>query len=224
MKVGEYEIDNIYNEDCYQAFSKIPDKSIDCIYVDVPYLYTSGGAGNTDIAVRLAKNRMSLYGASEDEYDYNKKPAENLRIAMKQVRANSELLRANIANGFDYKTFIKEAFRIMKKANMFIWCSLRQINDIMNELKLYCDSTPQIFVWCKTNPTPAINNNWLSDIEYCIYIRDKGVNLNSIYEYSSKYYVSSANVEDKKLFGHPTIKPKELVKRHLLNTTSRGGG
>ena len=39
---------NIYNVDCYKAIKELPNKSIDCIYVDIPYLYdkvsfTSGG-------------------------------------------------------------------------------------------------------------------------------------------------------------------------------------
>ena len=43
--------------------------------------------------------------------------------------------------------------------------------------------------------------------------------LNDGYELKSKYYVSSLNQKDKDLFNHPTIKPLELVKRHLLHTT-----
>lgn len=38
-----YEVNNIYNADSYKAIAKIPSKSIDCIYTDIPYLYTNGG-------------------------------------------------------------------------------------------------------------------------------------------------------------------------------------
>lgn len=42
MKLGRFELDNIYNEDCYKAIKDIPDKSIDCIYTDPPYEFHSG--------------------------------------------------------------------------------------------------------------------------------------------------------------------------------------
>jgi DNA modification methylase len=35
----------IYNEDCYEGIKKIPDKSIDLVYIDPPYLYQMGGKG-----------------------------------------------------------------------------------------------------------------------------------------------------------------------------------
>ena len=57
MKVGEYEIDNIYNEDCYKAFEKIPDKSIDLIVTDPPYMVETQGAG--------------FFGKKSDEYSMN---------------------------------------------------------------------------------------------------------------------------------------------------------
>lgn len=48
MKIGEYELNNIYNEDCYEAIKKIPDKSIDLIVTDPPYPTTArGSAGNS---------------------------------------------------------------------------------------------------------------------------------------------------------------------------------
>ena len=46
MNIGKYEVDKIYNEDCYKAIKEIPDKSVDCIYVDIPYLYDSGWGGD----------------------------------------------------------------------------------------------------------------------------------------------------------------------------------
>jgi DNA modification methylase len=45
MKLGKYEIDKIYNEDCYQAIKNIPDKSIDLVYVDIPYEVVVSGGG-----------------------------------------------------------------------------------------------------------------------------------------------------------------------------------
>jgi len=78
-------------------------------------------------------------------------------------------------------------------------------------------------VWCKTNPTPATNNVWLPDIEYCLLFKEKGTpRLNDGYHLKSKYYVSPINVKDKKLYGHPTIKPLPLVERHILHSTKPG--
>lgn len=65
MKLGNYELDNIYNEDCYEAIKKIPDKSIDLIYTDIPYLIGSGGKEEkkTQLAQRI-KNH--IYGTLSD--------------------------------------------------------------------------------------------------------------------------------------------------------------
>lgn len=37
-----------------------------------------------------------------------------------------------------------------------------------------------------------------------------------------KYYISSLNVKDKKIYQHPTIKPLDLVKKHILHSTNEG--
>ena len=62
------------------------------------------------------------------------------------------------------------------------------------------------------------SGNWLPDIEYCLYF-NRGTKLNDGYELKSKWYISAINKKDKDLFKHPTIKPLELVKRHILHTT-----
>lgn len=203
-------INTIQFGDCYDLLRKIPDNSIDCIYVDVPYLYHMGGGGNSELAQRTMKKRLELRGIKEFS-------AENLRIAKNKINSSNDF--QDLSSGFDYKKFIKEAFRIMKKTNIFIWCSPMQILDIMNELSKYSDKTITILAWCKTNPIPTTNNLWLSDIEYCLYLREEGIKLNDGYELKSKWFVSPINKTDKDLYGHPTIKPLELVKRHLLHVT-----
>jgi len=184
--LGKYEINQIYNEDSYKAIKNIPDKSVDCIYTDIPYLIVSGGAGKSDLSKRIKK-------------------------------VNDEYLK-NINNGIDYSIF-DDFVRISKKINIFIWCSKMQILDIMNYFATRENVNYEILIWCKTNPTPSTNNTWLPNVEYCLYFREKGVKLNDGYNLKSKYYVSPINTYDKKIFDHPTIKPLECVKNHLLHAT-----
>ena len=89
----------IYLGDAYKLIKKIPDKSVDCIYVDVPYLIESGGGGSSPLAQRI------------------------INIQHKDI--------AKIRDGIDYNIF-NEFRRVMKKVNMFIWCSKLQIMDILN--------------------------------------------------------------------------------------------
>lgn len=215
-------INNVILGDCYEVIKNIPDKSVDCIYVDVPYLYKTGGAGTSEIAKRATKTKIELMGYSKF-YDENLTPAENLnkieRINDSKKKNREQLINCNISNGFDYKKFIDEAFRIMKAPNMFIWCSPLQIKDILDYVCEYTSLPPTILVWCKSNPIPTGNNTWLSDVEYCIYVRDRGVRLNDGYELKSKWYLSPINTVDKEKFKHPTIKPLNLVERHIKHAT-----
>lgn len=214
MELGRFETNKIYNEDCFKAIKELPDKSVDCIYADVPYLMSSGGCGKKEIGKRMSKSKIELMGI-DYQYDDNLSATENLRKA-KELISDKD---SNLIEGFDYEKFIYESFRVMRKCNLFIWCSVMQINNIMNEIKKYTKSNINLLVWCKTNPSPMCNNLWLSDLEYCLYVRDEGVVLNDGYELKSKWYVSPINKGDKDLYEHPTIKPLDLVERHLLHST-----
>ena len=186
MKLGKFEINNIYQEDSYKAIKDIPDKSVDCIYTDVPYLYQKGGGSSSLLGQRMKNMRESL---------------------------------KNISDGFEH-SILDEFIRISKKVNIFIWCSKAQILDIMNFFEPY-DLNFELSVWTKNNPVPK-NNSWLSDIEYCLVFREKNHQLNEGYHLKSKFYNSSLNKKDKDLFNHPTIKPLDLVKRHLEHATNGG--
>ncbi|MGN0960579.1 MAG: DNA methyltransferase [Christensenellales bacterium] len=186
MKLGQFELDNVYCLDSYKAIKDIPDKSIDCIYVDIPYLFDEGGSGNSRIALQVKKTR-------------------------------DELKSNNIYNGIDYSIFY-DFVRVLKKINCFIWCSKEQIYPILDWWMKNTNCTYQILCWCKTNAVPMCNGNWLSDIEYCLYF-NRGTKLNDGIEHKSKWFISPINVKDKMKFKHPTIKPLQFVKRHLLHTT-----
>lgn len=76
-----------------------------------------------------------------------------------------------------------------------------------------------ILTWHKTNPLPTMNNTYANDTEYCIMAREKGTKLYGTFETKRKYYVSSINNEDKKYFKHPTIKPIEIIKNLIINSS-----
>ena len=177
------EVNKIHLGDSYELIKQIPDKSIDCIYTDIPYLYQKGGQCVTLFGQRMVNQRIAL---------------------------------ADISDGIDFK-ILDDFIRIMKRINIFIWCSKAQILEIMNYFDKF-KVNYEILVWVKNNPAPK-NNSWLSDIEYCLFFREKNYALNDGYEFKSKWYQSSLNVDDKNEFDHPTIKPLDLVKRHLLHTT-----
>ena len=185
----KYKLNNIYNVDSYKAIKEIPDKSIDCIYTDVPYLYIGGGGGSSELSQSINKN-------------------------------SSELTKANIVAGFEY-SILDDFVRVMKKVNIIIWFSKLQMQHILNyflnlkDKEIYFEP----LVWKKTNPIPATNNVWLRDLEYAFHFREKGVKLNDGYEIKNKGYVSPLNKKDKDLYDHPTIKPLEFVKNHILHIT-----
>ena len=143
----------------------------------------------------------------------------NSPISKRKMQNKLEI--SDISNGIDYSIF-DEFVRVSKGLNLFIWCSRLQLHEIMNYFIVQNDYLWDLLVWNKTNPIPS-NSTWLSDVEYCLYFREKGFCVGADdYEYKSKWFVSSINQKDKAEYDHPTIKPLELVKRHLQNVTKEG--
>lgn len=83
--------------DSYKLIKELPDKSVDCIYTDIPYLYANGGQGHSEMCVRTARKKEEL---------------------------------KDISKGIDY-SILDEFKRVLKKVNIFIWCSKMQLLDIM---------------------------------------------------------------------------------------------
>ncbi|MBQ1293283.1 MAG: site-specific DNA-methyltransferase [Clostridiales bacterium] len=109
----------------------------------------------------------------------------------------------------------------MKAINIYIWCNknqLRQYIDYFEDMGCNID----LLTWHKTNPVPTCNNKYLSDTEYCVFAREEGVKVYGSYETKHKFYVSSLNTADKDKYGHPTIKPLNIIKNLIINS-SRGG-
>lgn len=179
----------LLNGDCYKLIKDIPDKSIDLVYIDIPYdiSYSGGGCMHDKI-------NQALYDVMQDN--------------------------GTLTNGIDY-SILDDLTRIMKHIYIYIWCSKSQVYDLFKYfINKGCNY--QILFWGKTNPIPFGANNFLADKEICLCFYDKGVSFNEGWEHKNTFYISQINMSDKKLFKHPTIKPLDFVKQHIINSTNEG--
>lgn len=209
-------VNKIIKGNCYELIKNIPDKSIDLIVTDPPYEYTTGGCG---------KNQTGEYKAlfdrkNKNRADLKKFTDKGLNDGQVRVWADKEKPRnelKHISSGFNYE-LLEELDRIMKKINIYIWCSKHQVEPLLKHY-LDKDCNIEILTWHKTNPLPTMNNTYANDTEYCIFAREKGVNLYGDYETKRKYYVTSINKEDKELYNRPTIKPLNIIKNLIINSS-----
>jgi len=128
---------------------------------------------------------------------------------------------ATLSNGIDLN-ILDELVRVMKKINIYIFCNKEQILEYLlyfvKQKKCYFD----LLVWHKLNPIPTCNNKYLSDTEYILFFREKGVKLYGNYKSKSKYFITEKNVKDKKLYKHPTIKPLPIIQTLIFNSSLEG--
>lgn len=116
---------------------------------------------------------------------------------------------------------LNELVRVMKKINIYLWCNktqLRQYIDFFEDL----GCSTELLTWHKTNPVPTCNNKYLSDTEYLLFFREKGVKVFGSYSTKKKYYVTPTNKNDKKLYSHPTIKPLDIIENITVNSSEMG--
>lgn len=84
MELGRFELDDIYNEDCYKAIKDIPDKSIDLIVTDPPYMFSTGGKMTGIFKDRGTRHFDALENSNLTlNYNYNELLPQFIRILKK---------------------------------------------------------------------------------------------------------------------------------------------
>lgn len=165
-------------------------------------------------------NETDVTPARQRYLDYVREHGKDRESERSRVIANSDDNRENtrfISKGITNE-ILTELVRVMKKINIYIWCSKAQLRQLLNFFgDLGCNL--DLLTWHKTNPIPTCNNTYLSDTEYCVFARDGGVKLYGSVETKKKYYVTSINTADKELYKHPTIKPLNIIKNLIINSS-----
>lgn len=183
----------LLNRDCIEGMKAIADNSIDLIVTDPPYdIGSISGGGSVNTVKKLNKSLQ-------------------------------DLRKADLIKGYDIVAFGEEALRIMNEINIYFWCNKKQIPVYFDFYVNKHKCTFDILAWHKTNALPTYSNKYLSDTEYLLYFRKgKGKCFPESYEDAKTYYVAPINHKDKKLWGHPTIKPLDITEKIIRNSTRKG--
>lgn len=106
---------------------------------------------------------------------------------------------------------------------MYAFCNKSQIPQYINFAESH-GCTWDILSWHKTNPVPTCCNKYLSDTEYIVFVRGKGAKVWGNYSTKKKWWTTSVNRTDRELYGHPTVKPLEIVRTLIGNHIDPTGG
>lgn len=147
------------------------------------------------------------------------------RSSERNVKKNLgyEIAESDCDKGIDNE-MLDQWCRVMKKINIFIWCNKLQLMQYMHYFIEEKKCNFEILIWAKNNPIPLCNGTFLHDKEYCLYFWETGakVNLNT-YKNGKTVFFSSLNQKDKAKYGHPTIKPLEIIEKLVEIGSERGG-
>lgn len=120
------------------------------------------------------------------------------------------------ANGFDYESIFSMFKQICKIPNYIIFCSNQQLGDFKYFFEHSENLTVETLIWKKTNPMPIANNHHLSDVEYILYVKDKGTYFNKDLPMKMKSKVAEFPIVASSHKMHPTQKPLKLIEQYVL--------
>ena len=188
------EVDHIYNHDCIEGMRMLPDACVELCIADPPYAFKDVRGGG-------AFGSMSEDGRKGRAY-------------------HAELLP--MSHGFTVD-WLEEACRLCKIPNLYVFCSKDQVLQLLRYAEARRLNT-DILAWHKPNPVPTCSNKYLSDTEYIVFMRGKGAKVYGTYETKRKFWVQQVNAADKRLYGHPTVKPLNIIRQLIVNSSQVGGG
>ena len=185
------ETDTVYCEDCLSGLKALPDKCVDLVVTDPPYLIENTKAGGKS---KLAKSIQNM---------------------------NNQIQDSNLTAGFN-AAILDEIVRVMKNINIYIWCNHKQIPMYIDYFVKGLGCAFDILIWNKTNAMPLFNNKYLTDKEYCLYFRKSGYCNPENYTEAKTVFYQPINAKDKKQYGHPTIKPLNIIETLIRNSSKKG--
>ena len=127
----------------------------------------------------------------------------------------------DIKDGFRTE-ILDELCRVMKRINIYLFCSQKQIIPLTDYFVTKRGCNWNLLSWHKDNPVPACGNKYLTDTEYLLFFRQKGVKLYGNFDTKRTWFNTPLNQSDKEKWGHPTIKPLNIMRTLVFNSSKEG--
>lgn len=198
---SSYKLNNIYNVDCFELFSKIKDNTVDLVFADPPY-----NLSKSDMSLNFVKTGGKLLSTNKGEWDH---------------------FSSDAFEDFNHR-WLAESFRILKPTGA-IWVSgtyhnIYQIGFLMKKLKYELLNE---IIWYKVDATPNLScTRFVADHENFIWARKGKGNtfhyremkeLNGGTQMRSTW-MSPKRLDDLRI--HPTQKPCWILERIIRATTN----
>jgi len=143
----------IYLGDAYELIKKIPDNSIDLVYIDPPYLYEKGGNGLSELSQRIISKNKEVLGIS-DGFDYV--ILDELVRVMKKINIYVWHSKAQMLPLLNYFEGEKKCWK-----DIITWCKTNPVPATNN---IYLQDTEQCFFFreqgVKLNPGYDLKSRW----------------------------------------------------------------
>lgn len=180
-----------YLADCLELMATMQDNSVDFILSDIPY-----------------------------ELDLNGGGAHGDFCTRKQIQSRKNSSLYFVSQGIDYDKIFSEFERICKYVNICVFCSNKQVGRIMTwwESRGYVAT---LLVWDKPNPIPLGNGCYINNLEFIVYVREKGATYNSLgYKMQMKSFHNQPPAAANRI--HETEKPIDLLQHLMLLHSNEG--
>lgn len=126
----------------------------------------------------------------------------------------------NLSRSYDIETFATLVDKMQKgNINIYFFCNKLQIPQYFDEYVNKRKCKFDILSWHKTNAMPTFKGKYLTDTEYILYFRNHGGCDPQSYEDAKTFFLQDINIKDKSKWVHPTIKPLNIVRTLIRNSS-----
>lgn len=143
------------------------------------------------------------------------------QLGLSVQRSQQELVDCKITDGIS-NDMLNLMWDVVKKPNFYFFCNRAQIQQYLDFFVTRNKCKWEMLIWHKTNVPPLYHNTYLCDKEYILHFRKGTICNPATYEKAKTVFTSGTNVKDKKLHGHPTVKPLNIVSTLIENSSAVG--
>ena len=180
--------------DALRLIKEMPDRCVDLIITDPPYLIEG-----------LSKRRAGIR-----------------RWNKSACRVIDDIIDSGIEKGFD-AAILPELVRVMKRINIYIFCNKAQIPGYLKFFVEDRKCAFDILIWAKQNPSPFYGAHYLADKEYILFFKESGAPFHAdTFDRGRSVFFTQVNKTDREIYGHPTIKPQSIIETLIMNSSDRG--